>query len=582
MPFPSRGCHTCKKRRCDKIKPSCNRCSRAKISCQGYSGIEKYEFLNENEAASGKIKRPQDPNLRRSIQLHSSFQSPAPEEQKRHVNRTIDGANLIKLSSILHVTVLFSSPRPPPTTTLQDQVVAYYTRQFVEAPEKMFDNHNSRINRCVDSFEHSSIFSLASSTIRRHPSWPITSPERESHTRSTRSTLQLAILAIAHTTFGRSTKNAAALTIGSKIYSQALAATNLALRSSERVVMDEIILTVLLLSHFENSMTQKAQFVTEDIKIIAAKAFNHHDGAIAILNLRLQRQQEQYRPLCSILQTHTSNSSTSHENAGSELDKITRRHLVRSLLLRSMPIPSWLKNGSIFGEIGSSLVLDQCLVEVADLRYCVNHISIGLDDIPASASGQIATKVRGVLVLAQELEMKLVKWAKEIPMVDYWSSFRVRDDDDDKPGANDIFDQTVHLYPSISHAAMWAQYRAIRLHVNGIILKVFHREIESSNPDTKFYKDIVRLNMKKLALDFCASLPFVLGWVELGEIGMKMIRKGRRNAVRASTASLFCWPLTISTMTFEIPEQHRTYLKSRLRDISELVDDGVLETIAHL
>ncbi|TGO07281.1 hypothetical protein BTUL_0297g00040 [Botrytis tulipae] len=416
----------------------------------------------------------------------------------------------------------------------------------------MFDNHNSRINCCVDSFEHSSIFSPASSTIRRHPSWPITSPERASHTRPTRSTLQLAILAIAHTTFGRSTKNVAALTIGSKIYSQSLAATNLTLRSSWRVVMDGVILTVLHLSHFENSMTQKAQSVTEDIEIIAANAFNH-------LMARF----------------------TSHENAGSELDKITRRHLVRSLLLRSMPIPSWLKNRSIFGEIGSSLVPDQCLVEVADLRYCVNHISIGLDDIPASESGQIVTKVRGVLVPAQELEMKLVKWAKEIPMMDYWSTFRVRDDEEE-PGANDIFDQTVHLYPSISHAAMWAQYRAIRLHVNEIILKVFHREIESSNPDTKFYKNIVRLNMEKLALDFSASLQFVLGWVELGRTGMKMIRKGRRDAVKASTASLFCWPLTVSTMISEIPEQHRSYLKSRLRDVSELVDDGVLETIAHL
>ncbi|KAF7893431.1 uncharacterized protein EAF02_000969 [Botrytis sinoallii] len=264
MPFPSRGCHTCKKRRCDETKPSCDRCAKAKINCQGYSGIEKYEFLNENEAASGKIKRPRGPNLRRSMQLNSPFQSPVPEKQTRHVNMTIDEANLIKLPSIPHVT-------------------------FVQTPGRMFTSHNSRINCCVGSFQHSSIFSLASSTICRLSSWTIASPEQASHAISTCSTLQLAILAIAHTTFGRSTKNLAALSIGSKIYSQALAATNLALRNSERVVMDVVILTVLLLSHFENSVTQKAQFVAKDIKIIAAKAFNYHDGAIAILNLRLQR-----------------------------------------------------------------------------------------------------------------------------------------------------------------------------------------------------------------------------------------------------------------------------------------------------
>lgn len=566
---------------CDETKPSCNRCAKAKIICQGYGGIENYGFLNENEAASGKIKRPRGPNLRQSIQTNSPCQSPAPEGQTRHDNRMIDGANLIKLPSIPHVAVFFSSPRSPPTTPLQDQAVAYYTRQFVEAPGELVNNHNSQINYCVASSQHSSLFSLASSTIRRHSSWSISTPEQASHTRSTRSTLQLAILAIAHTTFGRSTKNVAALSIGRKIYSQALAATNLALGSSERVVMDEVILTVLLLSHFENSVTQKAQCITKDIKIIAAKAFKHHDGAIAILNLRLQHQQESYRSLCSSCSTHTSNSRISHENAGSELDMITRRHLVRSLLLRSMLIPRWLKDGRIFGEIGSSLVLDQCLVEVADLRYCVDHISIGLDGISASEFGQITPKMRSVLLLAQGLEIKLVKWAKEVPMVDYWSTFRVTVDDDE-PDANGIFDQTVHLYPSISHAAMWAQYRAIRLHVNDIILKVFHSEVESSNPDTRFHKDIVRLNIEKLALDFCASLPFILGWAELGGTGMKMIRKERRNAVKASTASLFCWPLTASTIISEIPEQHRSYLKSRLRDVSEIVDDGVLETIAHL
>ncbi|KAF7959261.1 hypothetical protein EAE96_002775 [Botrytis aclada] len=367
---------------------------------------------------------------------------------------TMNEVNLIKFLSISHDTVLYSSPRSPPTTPLQDQALAYYTRQFVEAPGIVFGTHNSQVNGCVDSFQHSSIFSLASSTVRRFSSWPITSPEQASHAKSTRFTLQLAILAIAHSTFGRSTKNLAALSIGNKIYSQALTATNLALRNVEKVVMDEVILTVLLLSHFENSVTQKAQSVANDIRIIAAKTFIHHDDAIAMLNLRQQHQQESDRSRYSILSTHVADFSTFHENAGSELDKTTRRHLVRSLLLRSMPIPSWLKNGSIFGEIGSSLVLDKCLVEVADLAYCLNYFTIGLDGISARESGQTTTKLRGVLVQAQELETKLVKWAKKVPMLDYWSTFRVTVDDDDDPGANDIFDQMAHLYPSISHAAM--------------------------------------------------------------------------------------------------------------------------------
>lgn len=537
--------------------------------------------MDENEPASGKKKRPRGPNLRQSIQKSSPFQYPASEKQTSHINTRIDKYGLITLSSIPRVTDFFSSPRSPPATCLQDQVIDYYTRQFVEAPKILLATDDSQINYCVGSFHHSSIFSLASSTIRRFP-WPVQSLEQASQDRSTSSTLQLAILAIAHTTFGRSTKNSAALLIGSKAYSQALVAANLALRRIDSVVMDEVILTILLLGHFENSVAQNAQFDARDIKVIAAKAFTHHDGAIAILNLRQKYRKEPYRSRHKVVPAHGNDSGTSHKNTGSEIDKIARRQLVRSLLLRSMSIPGWLKNGSLFGEIGSSLVLDQCLVEVADLRYCVNNVSNHLDGISATASRQIAMKMRGVLVLAQELENKLVKWAREVPMVDYWSRFRLTVDDNDDFGSSDIFDQTVHLYPSIGHAAMWAQYRAIRLHVNDIILKAFYIEVEFSNTETKFNQDIIKSNMEKLALDFCASLPFVLGWVELEGTGMKMIRRGRRIAAIASTASLFCWPLTASTIVSEIPEQHRSYLKSRLLDISEIVDDGVLERFAHL
>ncbi|TEY63544.1 hypothetical protein BOTCAL_0154g00120 [Botryotinia calthae] len=489
----------------------------------------------------------------------------------------IDEAGLITLSSIPRVTAFFSSLRSPPATCLQDQVIAYYTRQFVEAPKILLATHDSQINYCAALFTTPQFSASLRQQFCRSP-WPVQSSEQASQDRSTSSTLQLAILAIAHATFGRSTKNSAALLIGSKTYSQALVAT----RSIESVVMDEVILTILLLGHFENSVAQNAQFDARDIKVISAKAFTHHDGAIVMLNSRQKCQKEPYRSRHKVVPAHGSDSGTSHKNTGSEIDKIARRQLGRSLVLRSIPIPGWLKNGSLFGEIGSSLVLDKCLVEVADLRYCVNNVSNDLDGISATESRQMAMKMRGVLVLAQELETKLAKWAREVPMVDHWSRFRLTVDDDDDSGTSDIFDQTVHLYPSIGHAAMWAQYRAIRLHGNDIILTAFYSEVEFSNSETKFNQDIIKLNMEKLALDFCASLPFALGWVELGGTGMKMICRGRRIAAVASTASLFCWPLTVSTIVSEIPEQHRSYLKSRLLDISEIVDDGVLERIAHL
>ncbi|TGO81639.1 hypothetical protein BPOR_1073g00030 [Botrytis porri] len=198
---------------------------------------------------------------------------------------TIDEANLIKVLSIPYVIVLFSSPRSPATTPLQDQPIAYYTRQF-------FETHGNFI--MLMTVKRIAVLVLFST-----PQFPALHRQQ-----STGSTLQLASLAIAHTTFGRSTKNLAALSIGT------------------------------------------------------AKALTHHDGAIALLKLRQQRQQESYQSRHSMLPIHVRDSSASHENAGSELDKAAERNLIRSHLLRSMSISSWLKDRSDFGEISSSLVLD--------------------------------------------------------------------------------------------------------------------------------------------------------------------------------------------------------------------------------
>ena len=51
-------------------------------------------------------------------------------------------------------------------------------------------------------------------------------------------------------------------------------------------------------------------------------------------------------------------------------------------------------------------------------------------------------------------------------------------------------------------------------------------------------------------------------------------------AIRATAASFLCWPLAMATMISGIPERHQHYSRSRLLDVSEMVNDGVLERIA--
>ena len=93
--------------------------------------------------------------------------------------------------------------------------------------------------------------------------------------------------------------------------------------------------------------------------------FAHYDGAMPVFNLRRQLDQ---RINCSM-----------------ELDKLVPRQLMRSLLLRSMPLPSWLQEGSQYGEHGFVLELDCCMVEAVKLRHqasslCVDSASLSTSD----------------------------------------------------------------------------------------------------------------------------------------------------------------------------------------------------------
>lgn len=75
---------------------------------------------------------------------------------------------------------------------------------------------------------------------------------------------------------------------------------------------------------------------------MASRSFAHHDSAMAVLNFRRQLDQ--------------------HTDYSMELDKLVRRQLTRSLLLPSMPVLSWLRDGSQYGEHGFAIELDRCMV----------------------------------------------------------------------------------------------------------------------------------------------------------------------------------------------------------------------------
>ena len=244
---------------------------------------------------------------------------------------------------------------PALSIPLDDQALCYYSRYYVEVPygfPEIVDGH----------------LKYASAD------WCYSQPQ---------SILSLAIFAVSHATFGRARKSHAALAIGCKRYLNALVKTNIALKDVSEATHDEVLLAVMLLSFYENAVTDKMSRIS-NLQVMASRSFAHHDGAMAVLYLRRQLGQR--------------------TNHSIELDKLVRRQLMRSLLLRSMTLPIWLRNGSQYGEHGFALELDHCMVGAAELRHQASILCMDSVSLPKSNGHEDIVRLCRLLAEAQTLD----------------------------------------------------------------------------------------------------------------------------------------------------------------------------------
>ncbi|KAL8916204.1 MAG: hypothetical protein Q9208_008656 [Pyrenodesmia sp. 3 TL-2023] len=521
---------------CDEARPICNRCKKADVVCHGAKNDSDWIFVDENAHAVGR-RRPRGPNIRMT--------SGSRDQNLRHMSSEPKCNSKPSEVGCL-ATIPPAEPLPlfisPSFDSLQeDQALAYYVRYHVDVPNIWPE--------IVDRWDNHLKYALADRSSSRPPS-----------------TLNLAISAVSYATFGRARKSQAAIDAGSMEYSKALAKTNLALSDAREACQDEVLLAVMLLSFYENAVTgTTSNSLVQDIKSIGARCFAHHDGAMAMLKLRRQRDHRTGR--------------------NNELDKLVRRQLMRTWLLRSMRPPSWFSDGSRFGEHGCALELDHCMMEAAKLRHQARAVSS--DGTAPTSEIQSGKKARhqSIFAKAQILDDVLIIWANQRPVDDRYSMHFVQDDE--RAGTGDrIFGSTVHLYRTAGHAGMWNRYRAIRLIVNDIMLRILSLTERSLGSNAESLTPAVSLRIQGLADELCASIPYSLGLVEAdwaNGCDVAIIRRvpaSLNMVVKASEASFLCWPLNEALMVSGVPGRHQRYIRDRMLDVSEVVDDGVMERVA--
>ncbi|PGG99789.1 hypothetical protein AJ79_08411 [Helicocarpus griseus UAMH5409] len=540
MTYPSRGCLTCKKRRvkCDESRPICDRCQKAKLTCDNV-GDGRFIFLNENEFVVGRRKRPRGPNVnaRLTSQAGDNQGGSTSISQAQRQFRSSGNAGLGVENRPSGAQSLIA---PSLKIPLGEQALNYYYRNYLEMEHSLPD------------IAHSHLKYVVASPCFAQP----------------QSILGLAVSAVSHATFGRAWKSHTSSTAGAAHYSKALFKTKLALQNFNDAVDDGTLLAIMILGFYENSVTDKSTQASNHIlPMWASRTFAHHDGALAVLKLRRQ----------------LSPGTT----CGKNLDKLVRRQLMRSLLLRNMCPPPWLEDGAEYGEHDFILELDRSMVEVSKIRYRASALFADHPFISPSDESKM-TSFRLLLTEAQLLENDLAAWANCLPMGSWYTTHIVKNKGFENT-RNSVFNSTVHIYSSVGYSGVWNRYRALRLAVNDIILKVlsaFNGLPDFDSPINGPLSENAKLTIQHLADDLCASVPYMLGLVELNgsvdhddAIEIKA-PASLKTAVKATTATLLCWPLAMAAMVIGIPESHRKYIKDCLLVVSELVDDGVLERIA--
>jgi len=251
-----------------------------------------------------------------------------------------------------------------------------------------------------------------------------------------------------------------------------------------------------------------------------------------------------------------------------------------------MSVPSWLEDGGHYGEHGLALELDRCMVAVANMRQRAYDLFVAYSNLLEPCEQKYMQSFCRLLAEAQEVDDNLAVWAKNLPAGNRYSIHTLEVHANDGK-SNRIFDATIHTYPTLGHAAMWNRYRALRLAVHDIMDKALYVLSGTSGFDADSLSVVTKFFMQRLADDLCASVPYMLDLLEIDRksghditVTAKAQMSSLKGTVKATTASFLCWPLVMATGVSALPEKHLRYLSDRLLDVSELVDDGVLEKVA--
>ncbi|RFU29749.1 hypothetical protein B7463_g6605, partial [Scytalidium lignicola] len=366
--------------------------------------------------------------------------------------------------------------------------------------------------------------------------------------------VDLALSSMALSIYSRTQRNALAATEASLSYYRLLQVVReqivqVEIQTLNEQNIDACLLAIFLMGRYEAAKHRPDP--NSEISYRSSRSWYHHNGAMAILKVW--------------------NDNLSH-NTPTTIIKQTRRGLVRSALLRNLPLPTWLLNGSRFGEHGIELEYDCIFVRIVKLHYSLSCLQ--------QKNYLQTAKVEELNNEAQDLDKALRDWATQISSTSSCQQHIVAE-----PGPwpkRHFYSSTVYSYSSPWYAAVWTQYFAIRMLVNSTRLKTL--ELNSTNPLNKSTYEQQRLEclilLNEMSDNLASSIPFSLERLKTvnqsGTIRQSSI-KLNDDEIKPYLIHWVVWQLTIVSSIEAIDHKHQLWFKSELASLGRIIGDGILE-----
>jgi hypothetical protein len=370
--------------------------------------------------------------------------------------------------------------------------------------------------------------------------------------------VDLALSSTALAVYSRTQQHPSAATEASSRYYRLLRVAQeriaqLAIPTLDERNIDACLLAVSLMGRYEGAAHRPDDLSSKD-SFTSLQSWSHHDGAMAILKVW--------------------NDNLSH-NTATFIIKQTRRGLIKSSLLRNLPLPDWMLNGNRFGEYGLELDYDRIVGRIVNLH----HASASLQQ----KNGLQISKAEKLNNEARELDKALQDWGAQIPSTCSYQQHILTKPDLCPRGH--FYSSIVYSYPRPGYAAAWSQYFAVRMLINSTRLKVL--ELSRPKPLVDFTYEQQRLEcvtqLEAMADNLASSIPFCLERFKVDNpnspIRQTSITLNTNDEIKPYLANLAVWPLAIASSLEGIDVRQQLWFRSELASLGRITGDGVLECV---